>query len=270
MSYGFEKGRSYNRRQDIHARFGGSQQSGIIPAPAHNVIFIMSGARGPEYGYDDEVLEDGTVLYFGEGQRGHQQYIRGNRAIGDHAADGRSLLLFHKRYPQRDIIFVGEMVCESFEWRQGRDADGAMRQVIVFHLRHIDSIVEQVEATAPILDDLGALRALAYAAAGVREPMTGNKPRTIYERSADVRNYVLARARGTCEGCGAPAPFVRRDGSHYLEPHHIRRVSDGGPDHPAFVIGLCPNCHRRVHAGIDGASYNTSLLARMPAIETKL
>src|SRR6266403_1029622 len=88
-----------------------------------------------------------------------------------------------------------------------------------------------------------------------------------HQRSEDVRAYVLRRAKGCCEGCQTAAPFVRKDGSPYLEPHHIRRVSDGGPDDPAFVIALCPNCHRRVHAGRDGTSYNASLLATMTLIE---
>ena len=34
-------------------------------------------------------------------------------------------------------------------------------------------------------------------------------------------------------------------------------------DHVEFVIALCPNCHRRVHAGADGATYNAELLERM-------
>jgi hypothetical protein len=34
MSWGFEEGKVYNRRTDIHARFGGQQQGGIItPLP---------------------------------------------------------------------------------------------------------------------------------------------------------------------------------------------------------------------------------------------
>src|SRR5215208_5581705 len=69
------------------------------------------------------------------------------------------------------------------------------------------------------------------------------------------------------EGCSTPAPFVRSDGTPYLEPHHLRRLSDGGPDHPAHVIALCPTCHRRVHAGADGDTYNAKLDAAMPTIE---
>ena len=68
-------------------------------------------------------------------------------------------------------------------------------------------------------------------------------------------------------GCGVSAPFMRSDGTPYLEPHHLRRVSDGGPDHPAHVIVLCPNCHRRVHAGADGETYNAKLNASMTMIE---
>jgi 5-methylcytosine-specific restriction protein A len=84
-----------------------------------------------------------------------------------------------------------------------------------------------------------------------------------------VRNYVLLRAEGSCEGCSAVAPFHRKDGTPYLEPHHIRRLSDGGPDHPAYVIALCPNCHRRVHVGEDGGKYNAKLAELMATIEPK-
>ena len=80
-----------------------------------------------------------------------------------------------------------------------------------------------------------------------------------------MRDYVLARATGNCEGCSEP--FLRSDGTPNLEPHHIRRLSDGGPDHTTFVIALCPTCHSRVHAGADGKSNNATLLQQMAVIE---
>jgi hypothetical protein len=36
----------------------------------------------------------------------------------------------------------------------------------------------------------------------------------------------------------------------------IMLTTDGGPDHPEYVIGLCPNCHRNTHYGRDRADYN--------------
>lgn len=72
-----------------------------------------------------------------------------------------------------------------------------------------------------------------------------------YQRSEAVRQYVLARADGVCEGCNQPAPFMNKKGKPYLDPHHIRRLTDGGPDDPRYIIGLCPNCHREVHMTTD-------------------
>ncbi|WP_425490033.1 HNH endonuclease [Azospirillum tabaci] len=52
---------------------------------------------------------------------------------------------------------------------------------------------------------------------------------------------------------------MRANGEPYLEPHHIRRVSDGGPDDPRYVAGVCPTCHRRIHHGADGKDINEAL-----------
>lgn len=87
-------------------------------------------------------------------------------------------------------------------------------------------------------------------------------------RSAAIRLYVLQRANGQCEACQADAPFERADGSPYLEPHHVTRLSDEGPDHPAKVIGLCPNCHCRAHHSNDAEKFNRSLIKRLRRIET--
>jgi hypothetical protein len=81
-----------------------------------------------------------------------------------------------------------------------------------------------------------------------------------YVRSARVRRDVLKRAEGLCEGCSTPAPFSTVDGSPFLETHHTRRRSEGGPDHVWYVVALCPNCHRRTDFGADAESFNASLI----------
>jgi len=88
-------------------------------------------------------------------------------------------------------------------------------------------------------------------------------------RSRAIHLYVLARADGRCEGCKKIAPFFKIDGSAYLEPHHTTRLADDGPDHPAKVIGLCPNWHRRVHHSRDGKAFNQSLVRRLPGLERR-
>jgi hypothetical protein len=183
-------------------------------------------------------------------------------------ASGESLLLFRKT--GTGLRFEGEMICDTFHYQRSPDRQGNERNAIVFELRPLEAITEIVnEKGAPPNADLASLLAKALAAAAA-PPRTGTgTPRNVYERSRDVRDYVLARAGNNCEGCRSLAPFTRKDGSPYLEPHHIRRLSDGGPDHPAFVIALCPNCHRRVHAGADGDTYNATLLTCMAGIQPK-
>ena len=161
------------------------------------------------------------------------------------------------------------MVCEGYHHELAPDRNGDQRNAIVFELRPLEAVVQKVEEQpTSSTASLEELRKLAYAAAETSQKPSQGK-RNIYQRSNDVRIYVLARANGNCEGCTAAAPFLRLDGSPYLEPHHLRRLSDGGPDHPAHVIALCPNCHRRVHFGADGKSYNDQLTAVMATIEVK-
>jgi 5-methylcytosine-specific restriction enzyme A len=266
MSWGFEVGRVYNRRSDIHARFGGQQQGGIITPADHPVVIIITGEEGLQHGYADRYRADGAFEYFGEGQVGHMQIQRGNRAIAEHSVLGKSLLLFHKTAD--GLRFEGEMVYEGHHIERAPDRRGTERNAIVFELRPLEAVAEVVEADrVPSGGTLEELRQRAITAAVNPSQPSTQGLRNVYQRSRDVRNYVLARANGSCEGCSLPAPFLRSDGTPYLEPHHLRRLSDGGPDHPAHVIALCPNCHRRVHVGVDGHSYNTTLMASMSRIE---
>ena len=76
------------------------------------------------------------------------------------------------------------------------------------------------------------------------------------------------RAEGECESCEKPAPFMKKDGTPYLEPHHVNRLSDGGLDHPRYVGAVCPSCHREIHSGVHGALVNERLKQRLEAIET--
>lgn len=105
---------------------------------------------------------------------------------------------------------------------------------------------------------LAELRDRAYNAAD-QSGTARQSTRTIYQRSQAVRDYVLRRAAGRCECCATPAPFDREDGTPYLETHHIRQLSDRGLDHPNWVAGTCPTCHRRIHHGGNGAEFNARL-----------
>ena len=91
-----------------------------------------------------------------------------------------------------------------------------------------------------------------------------------YQRSESVRVYVLRRAKGVCECCDIEAPFKTKQGRPYLEPHHIRRISDGGPDDPRWVAAVCPNCHKEVHYGISGDELNQELADKLGDVESRV
>ncbi|WP_323087666.1 HNH endonuclease [Klebsiella variicola] len=71
----------------------------------------------------------------------------------------------------------------------------------------------------------------------------------VYKRSPCVVAEVLLRAEGKCQSCKRDAPFLKEDGTPFLEVHHIEWLSKGGEDSVENAIALCPNCHRQAHYG---------------------
>ena len=87
-------------------------------------------------------------------------------------------------------------------------------------------------------------------------------PREEIVRDPTVVAYALQRARERCEDCGEAGPFVRRsDGTVYLEVHHLIPLANGGSDTVDNVVAVCPNCHRRLHLGIEGETRSRALQA---------
>lgn len=268
----FEIGRVYQRKQDLHIPFGGSRQSGISSSAQTPVVFLFTGDSGEQYGYRDTIDEHGVFSYTGEGQIGDMTLTGGNLAIADHAAKGKALHLFKSLGKGKGQRYLGEFACAGYSWAIGRDREGNNRKVIVFRLVPVDRIDEAAlpdEAESlPKPANLTEARLLAIQAAGVStEVEPGSSVRRLYRRSEQVRQYVLMRAKGICESCRNPAPFKRKDGSPYLEPHHINRLSDGGLDHPRYVGAICPACHREIHHGDQGTARNEALRAYVEAVE---
>ena len=267
----FIRDQLYHRKTEIHDIYGGSGQGGIAPSAEHSSVFLFTATSGAQFGYSDHWDEDGMYIYCGQGQIGDMEFKRGNRAIRDHINDSRELHLFESSKKSGFAKYLGEFACASWHEETTPDRDGNDRIGIFFHLMPIEdlqspSAVEPIKEALPI--DKKSLRELAYDNSLKPKGETSSEGRRrIYKRSKAVRDYVLARAEGLCEGCNLPAPFMRSSGEPYLEPHHTLRISDGGPDIPTAVIALCPNCHRRVHNGGDGESYNQNLMKKLISIE---
>ena len=197
---------------------------------------------------------------------------KGNKAIANHASDGKDVLLF-EMLGGGQVRFRGPFNCAGYSFEDGMDQSGNIRKAIVFHLVPVANEETEVESTPtpPAGTSLEELRKRAMAAAGpARESKSGGSNRAYRLRSQAVRQYVLARANGVCESCDSPAPFNTAVGAPYLEPHHIRRLTDGGPDDPRFMGAVCPNCHREIHHGAKGQVRNSDLQTRVTSKEQKL
>jgi len=262
----YAMGQVYNRRKDIHKPFGGQERGGIATPKSCNWVFLFTGEQGEGYGYQDGLRADGIFEYTGEGQVGDMQFLRGNSAVLNHTAAGKQLLLFEAQKQKGLYRFLGSYICQGYDNRVGIDREGNERQIIVFHLSPLDSEPDEIDAGPP-QKTTEELRALAYQVLTPRKETASVSSRQTYFRSMAVRDYVLSRANGTCECCDKPAPFVRKDGSPYLEPHHTTRLADKGFDHPRWVAAICPNCHRHIHYGKSGDDLNQTMRDKLSVIE---
>ncbi len=267
----FIAGDSYRRRV-LHNLYGGQQQGGISTPKAKPFILLFTGPPGDAYGYKDD-WHEGIFYYTGEGQRGHMRLVAGNKAIAGHANAGKDLYLFQE-FKRSHVRFLGQFVCVGHHTRRGPDIDGNERDALVFELVPIaeftleKSLEDGRTLQTPQTLDLATLRLRAITdSAETREPT--ERKAFVRLRSDAIRKYVLGRAKGICEGCQQTAPFLPRGGEPYLEPHHIRRLSDGGPDRPDSVAAVCANCHRRAHYSVDAEDFNNELADRVKAIEAE-
>ena len=262
-------------RKDLRAAYGGQLQAGIWTPKSFPVVFLFSGESGKAYGYHDDWV-DGVFMYTGEGQNGPMTFTGGNKAIRDHRANGNDLMLFKDLGKGKGVRYEGVFECASWKYVTRPDKENQPRQAIVFNLMpvstdaHSESPYQAPHQSAPsTIPSITTLKTAAYTAANEQPVQTdpAEVKRSWFKRSEAVKRYVIARANGKCEACDEPAPFKKKDGTPYLEPHHTHRLADEGPDHPAWVGAICPNCHRRIHSGEDGDIWNTRLQVRLRHIE---
>lgn len=116
-------------------------------------------------------------------------------------------------------------VYEQFEWL-GTNIQAVKDDVEA-------SLLDEVERS---LSDSAVARQQRLAAA-TKLPESIQVISRAFRRNADVVAEVLIRAKGTCEECHSPAPFLRAtDNSPYLEIHHLKLLSAGGEDTVANAI----------------------------------
>jgi 5-methylcytosine-specific restriction enzyme A len=81
-------------------------------------------------------------------------------------------------------------------------------------------------------------------------------------RSAIARRAVIVRSGGRCENprCTGDIADRTRAGEPILQVDHVQDLALGGPDDPAQMVALCPNCHAIKTHGTTGEQLRQELL----------
>ena len=143
---------------DGEGAIGGQERGGIItPADSANILLFSDPGAAELYGYDyDGWVESNTVFqYTGQGQKGDQEWKRGNKAIRDHKENGKSIRVLIKKGVRSgktdNHLYIGEFQLDPhWEWfhAQSHDIDDDIRQVFVFRLIPVGEVVLRPEDTS--------------------------------------------------------------------------------------------------------------------------
>lgn len=186
-----------------------------------------------------------------------------NRSIRDHRIDGRTLLFFERFQRSGGLwLFKYHVHCVGVRVERRKDKDGFERSALIFELLPTSDVQILIDPEARI-EGVRALTAPIQPRTDTQE-----EPHAAHRvQSVAIRQYVLMRANGVCEGCGLAAPFRLSGGQPYLEPHYLFQQADRGPATPLEVVALCPNCHKRCHYSEDAEVYGALLAKRVVAKE---
>jgi 5-methylcytosine-specific restriction protein A len=276
----FSLGKEYKRKRLLDFLGSKQGQSGVLWGSREPgcLICTSGGRHGKKAGYSDELLADGSWWYFGQGQDGDQSLQ--NSANAKLVAGKRSILLFSTREPTgREIVeqegygklyaFRGSFNVLNCEFVVPSDGPRQGNQLLRFHLVPADANNTDLTDDEMVVDRHGSLALLQNLLNAQSKIIVVTKLSLVEyrRRSIQVHRYALLRASGICEGCYFPAPFLTEEKQNYLEVHHLLRLADDGPDIPANVSALCPNCHRRAHYSLDRVEFGRQLCENVLRLE---
>jgi 5-methylcytosine-specific restriction protein A len=263
----FRKENFYQRTELL--KFIGSKQpqSGILwnKEGSDTIIVTTGGRHTKRAGYSDDLQEDGSWIYTGQGEKGDQKpHSFANSLLTNQE---KKVLLFSAMEPNAQQVkergnhkklYQYEGLFKVKSWTLELQVDGKRNgdKLVKCILQPINKFDNQEQVTQNPLENV-ILEPSEFYNLRKKALKNSNKPSkpnsivlTEYQtRSVEIKKYALLRSHGICENCGKDAPFLNSNNIAFLEVHHIFSLADDGPDHPINVAAICPNCHREAHYG---------------------
>lgn len=249
----FKIGVSYTN-EEVRKEFVCSPQSGMRPSNTTNTLVLISNHIRSIY--DDRWINS-TLMYTGQGKKGDQELKRNNRTLAESGSNNVGLHLFEV-FKENQYTYVGIVHLSDNPFQEVQnDETGKERLVWVFPLQRATNqneyilpsflLQERDEQVIKKLSKLSYEELHELALQSPKKPSKRLSSTQVYERNLKVSLFVKERAKGKCELCGFPAPFLNSKKQPYLETHHINWLSKDGEDTPKNTVALCPNCHRKMH-----------------------
>lgn len=229
-------------------------QGGMRRSLTTNTLVII--ANHVESVYQDRWVKD-IFHYSGMGLIGDQKlYNSQNKTLAESEENGIEVHLFEV-FKEKEYTYMGRVILSGNPYNEKKpDQNGNERIVWVFPLRLADGIdipineeifkaneIHLQKVSKRLSDEEILLRAKnSHKLPGNRQVISHH-----YDRDPNVAEYAKRRAKGICQLCKKPAPFIDKNGDHFLETHHIVWLSKGGDDTIENTVALCPNCHRKMH-----------------------
>ncbi len=244
-------------------------QGGMRRSKKTNTLVLIS--NHVESLYDDRWIGE-VFHYTGMGQVGDQRLsFMQNKTLAESGKNGVVVHLFEVDREQ-EYRYQGRVELAGQPYTETQpDKNDIDRMVFVFPLKLADrkpapvsdqdflnSLSVREKKARRLTDDELRARAIKAPKKAGERLVTG----IVYERDQYVSLETKRRAKGYCELCKQPSPFVDKKGDPYLETHHVEWISRGGDDSLENTVALCPNCHRRMHV-LDNAADKSQLLTQI-------
>lgn len=242
---------------ELMKMFKCSNSGGMRRSHKTNTLVIVSDHTKGLY---EDAWYGNEMHYTGMGPKGDQsKYYSQNRTLLEQKSNGIAVHLFEV-YKRNNYVYQGEVVLSGEPYQEDQpDIENKPRKAWMFPVSlisgtpvrfkelEIQNLHTKKLKQAKKLSDEELKNAVENKNEG-RAPSKKEIITTSYDRDARVVEYALRKANGYCQLCEEPAPFNRKDGSPFLEVHHIEYLSKGGTDIIENVAAVCPNCHRKMHA----------------------
>jgi len=241
--------------EQICHHFSVGNMGGMRRSLERNLLVLMSD---PFKGLYQDRWEGDVLHYTGMGKIGDQglAYAQ-NKTLDQSPRTGIAVHLLEALEPER-YTYAGEVELIHKPYRDEQvDDNGKMRSVWMFPIKVKQGgmVPELTVEQARAIEESQRQKARQLSTDELKErakrakkrPSLRNIQAAIYERDAAVAVYAKRLAKGICDLCEEPAPFLNKKEEAYLECHHIIWLAKGGEDTIENTVALCPNCHRKMH-----------------------